>query len=82
MNKAVVIAQQPMIQVQCFHLGDSKNTGHADIKEGSLLYIPINFRGHRLRGGSSVPRQRDIGTGIKLFRHFASERIPVAGFRV
>lgn len=82
MNKAVVKAQQPMIQVQCFHLGGSKNTGHADVKEGNLLYIPVNFRDHGLRGGSSVPRQRDIGTGIELLRHFASERIPVARFRI
>lgn len=82
MNKAVVKAQQPMIQVQCFHLGGSKNTGHADVKEGNLLYIPVNFRDHGLRGGSSVPRQRDIGTGIKLLRQFASKRIPIAGFRV
>lgn len=81
-NKAVVKVQQPMIQVQCFHLGDSKNTGHTDTKEGILLYIPVNFRNHRLRGRFSVPRQRDIGTGIKLLRHFTGKRIPVAGFRV
>lgn len=71
-----------MTQVQCFHLGGSKNTGHTHIKKGNLLFIPVNFRDHRLRGGSPVPRQRDIGTRIKLLRQFASERIPVAGFRV
>jgi hypothetical protein len=37
MNKVVVKEQQPMIQIQCFHLGDSKNTRHTDIEEGNLL---------------------------------------------
>ena len=56
-NIVVVEEQQPMIQVQCFHFGDSKYAGHANIKEGNLLQIDVTFRVQRRRGGCSVSRQ-------------------------
>ena len=50
-----------------------------DVEEGQVLIILVKFDG---RLPSAVPRERNVGAFVELFRQFAVERIPRATLRV
>lgn len=76
--------EEPVVEIQCFHLLQCQDAWHMDIEEGELLLIDVRvqFGGRVFSVRGTISGEGYIGTLVEFLRKLASQRVPGKGLGV